>query len=322
VAAPYRKEEDMKLNCFGTCAVIIASATLCVAQVKPDVKGSKDHPLLSRYPNSSISEYSVAEFDEFTLPLGKSNAGKLIKSQQLEGKITRMVYNVPAGRSILEVYRNYESALKQGGFAVLYSCVGVQECGPGPVLWATKQNEDWSWNAGLRILSAKLSRKEGDVYVSLLVGQWSNLALGSQVHLYLVETKPMEGGLVTVNAEALGGDITRNGHAAVYGIYFDTGKAEVKTESDAALKEIVKLLQQTPQLKVLVVGHTDNVGGVTSNMDLSKRRADAVVQVLTAKYGVVSARLSAQGVGPLAPVESNDTEDGRAKNRRVELVKQ
>ena len=132
----------------------------------------------------------------------------------------------------------------------------------------------------------------------------------------------MEGGLVTVNAAALGGDITRSGHAAVYGIYFDNAKAVVKPESDAALKEIAKLLQQTPALKILVVGHTDNAGSLASNMDLSKRRADAVVAALTTKYGVASARLVAQGAGPLAPVSSNNTEDGRAKNRRVELVAQ
>jgi outer membrane protein OmpA-like peptidoglycan-associated protein len=132
----------------------------------------------------------------------------------------------------------------------------------------------------------------------------------------------MEGGLITVDAAALSSDIAATGHTAVYGIYFDTAKAEVKPESDAALKEIAKLLQQTPTLKLFVVGHTDSVGALASNMDLSKRRADAVVAALTAKYGVAAARLAAQGCGPLAPVGSNDTEDGRAKNRRVELVKQ
>jgi outer membrane protein OmpA-like peptidoglycan-associated protein len=132
----------------------------------------------------------------------------------------------------------------------------------------------------------------------------------------------MEGGLVTVDAAALANDITNTGHSSVYGIYFDTGKAEVKPESDATLKEIAKLLQQHAGLKLLVVGHTDSVGALAANMDLSKRRADAVVQALTAKYGVAAARLSGQGAGPLAPVASNKTEDGRAKNRRVELVEQ
>ena len=125
-----------------------------------------------------------------------------------------------------------------------------------------------------------------------------------------------------MDAAALAGDITKTGHSAVYGIYFDTAKAEVKPESDAALQEIAKLLQQNAQLKLLVVGHTDSVGALASSMDLSKRRADAVVQVLTAKSGIAASRLNAQGAGLLAVVASNKSEEGRAENRRVELVEQ
>jgi outer membrane protein OmpA-like peptidoglycan-associated protein len=138
----------------------------------------------------------------------------------------------------------------------------------------------------------------------------------------VIEVKPMESDLVTVNAASLASDITRTGHASVYGIYFDTGKADVKPESEGTLQEISKLLQQDASLKLYVVGHTDNVGTLANNMDLSKRRSDAVVKVLTTKYNVAAARLSAQGDGPTAPVASNDSEEGRAKNRRVELVKQ
>ena len=306
------------------CALAILTATAGFAMRTEDIRGSADHPLVSRYPGTLIGEYHQVAFDEFTLPLGRPKPGSnvLDKSQHLEGKITNIVYEAPAGRSILEIYRNYESALKTGGFQVLFSCVNVQGCGSsGPILYGARA-EDWSWGAGLRVLTAKLARSEGDVYLYLLVGQWTNLAEGSAVHLYVVETKPMESGLVTVNAAALAGDISRTGHSAVYGIYFDTGKADVKPESDAALKEIAKMLQENPALKLLVVGHTDNVGTLASNMDLSKRRAAAVVQVLTATHGVAAARLLAQGDGPLAPVASNGTEEGRAKNRRVELVEQ
>jgi len=308
---------------LGACAVAIAGAMLCLAQATEDKEGSKDHPLISRYPGSFIGEYQVMEFDEFNLPLGKANDGNLVKSQKLEGKITHIVYAAPAGRSILEVYRNYESALRKGGFETLFSCTGVEACGSsGPTLVAANGAEDWSWTAGLRILSAKLPRSQGDVYLSLLVGQWSNLDRGSSVNLYVVECKPMEAGLITVNAAALAGDIGRTGHSAVYGIYFDTGKAEIKPESEPALKEIAKLLSENPALKLLVVGHTDNVGALAANMDLSKRRAAAVVEALSGKYGAPAARMVAQGAGQLAPVASNTTEEGRAKNRRVELVEQ
>ena len=311
-----------KHGLMAVCFLAMLAAPAPAARTA-DIKGGKDHSLVSRYPGSFISEYQFVEFDEFTLPLGKSKADlTLEKSQHLEGKITRLVYDTPAGRSILEIYRNYESALKNGGFQVLYSCVNVDGCGRNPMLYAAHGREDWSWTAGQRYLSAKLARAEGDVYLSLFIGQWSNLANGASVHLYVVEVKPMEGGLVTVNAAALAGDIAQTGHSAVYGILFDTGKADVKAESADALAEIAKMLQQDPALKLLVVGHTDNVGVLASNMDLSKRRATAAVQVLMTKHGIAAARLTAQGAGPLAPVASNKTEEGRAKNRRVELVEQ
>jgi OmpA-OmpF porin, OOP family len=127
---------------------------------------------------------------------------------------------------------------------------------------------------------------------------------------------------VEANAEAMGNDINSTGHVSIYGIYFDTGKAEIKPESDEALGEIAKLLKDDAGLKVNVVGHTDNVGGIDSNMALSKARADAVVKALTSKHGIDAKRLRAYGVGSLAPVASNKTEDGKAKNRRVELVEQ
>jgi outer membrane protein OmpA-like peptidoglycan-associated protein len=176
-----------------------------------------------------------------------------------------------------------------------------------------------NYSSDTRYLAAKLARAAGDVYLAL----WEyDSTFDVKTFLAVVEIKPMESGLVTVNAASLASDITRTGHASVYGIYFDSGKADVKPESGAALKEIANLLQQDPQLKLYVVGHTDNVGTLANNMDLSKRRADAVVKVLTTTYSVPATRLSAQGDGPTAPVASNDTEDGRAKNRRVDLVKQ
>jgi outer membrane protein OmpA-like peptidoglycan-associated protein len=127
---------------------------------------------------------------------------------------------------------------------------------------------------------------------------------------------------IEANANVFSNDIRATGHAAVYGIFFDTGKTELKPESEQAIAEIGKLLQADANLKVYVVGHTDNVGTLEGNMKLSQGRADAVVQALVGKHGIAAARLKAGGVGPLAPVASNDAEEGRAKNRRVELVKQ
>jgi OmpA-OmpF porin, OOP family len=307
------------------CLLIGLCMPFAAAQEK-DVEGSKDHPLISRYPGSYISSYLQKEYDEFTLPLGKIiRSGKFTKSQHLEGKITYIEYVAPEGRSGLEVFRNYQAALQQAGFETLFTC-HTQEClqdggfGDANMYGDDYEREGWNNAYGMRYLSAKLARPEGDVYVSLFTDQYDGR--GPDTKLFVIEMKPMQTGMITVNAASLANDINRTGHASVYGIYFDTGKADVKPESDATLSEISKLLQQDAKLKLYVVGHTDNVGTLASNMDLSKRRGDAVVKVLTTKYHAAAARLSAQGDGPTAPVASNDTEEGRAKNRRVELVKQ
>jgi outer membrane protein OmpA-like peptidoglycan-associated protein len=124
------------------------------------------------------------------------------------------------------------------------------------------------------------------------------------------------------DAAALGSDIKSTGHVAVYGINFDTNKAVVRPDSKPALDEIAKLLKADAALKLKVVGHTDMVGTIEANMTLSQARAEAVVQALVGQYGIGASRLKGYGVGPLAPVASNENDDGRAKNRRVELVKE
>lgn len=127
---------------------------------------------------------------------------------------------------------------------------------------------------------------------------------------------------VVADAAALGQGLAATGHVTVEGIFFDTGKSEVKPESTPALEQVAKLLAGDASLKLWVVGHTDSVGKVEDNMKLSQARAEAVVKELTTKQGVAAARLKGYGVGPLAPVATNGTDDGRALNRRVELVKQ
>ena len=307
---------------FVACLLLGLSSPFAAGQDQ-DLEGSKDHPLISRYPGSVITRYLTKEFDEFTLPLGKVVDEKFSKSQPLEGKITRIVYVAPAGRSVVEVFRNYQDALKKAGFETLFTC-GPQGCGStiANAYANSGDNADyWGPQHGIHYISAKLARPEGDVYVSLLVDDQGPDSR-TNAELYIIEVKPMETGLITVDAASLANDIDRTGHASVYGIYFDTGKANIKPESDATMSEIAKLLQGDPTLKLYVVGHTDNQGALDLNMDLSLRRAQAVLAALTTKYAVPATRLKAYGCGPYSPVASNDSEDGRAKNRRVELVKQ
>jgi outer membrane protein OmpA-like peptidoglycan-associated protein len=136
----------------------------------------------------------------------------------------------------------------------------------------------------------------------------------------VLESKAMEQKMVTVKAEEMAQSITSTGRVALYGLYFDSGKADVKPESKDTLDQIAKLLTSSPALKLLVVGHTDNVGEFASNMDLSRRRADAVIGALAAQYKVDRKRLTPVGVSFASPVAPNTSDDGKAKNRRVELV--
>jgi OOP family OmpA-OmpF porin len=292
----------------GLCLALAAAPA--AAQPK-DAAGSKDSPLVTRYPGSVIDRYVTHEFDEFNFPIGAIVPDHGPKSLHLEGKITRIVYTNPKERSGLEIYRNYESALKRAGFETIFTCSG-DACGIARFHLSGDWADQWYGNGHYQF-SGKMARPEGDLYVSLHIGS-------GETDLDIVEVKPIEGGMVTVNAAALATDIGKSGHVAVYGVYFDTAKADVKPESAPALQEIGKLFQQDPKLKLYVVGHTDSVGELQMNMDLSRRRADAIVKALTTTYGVAADRLLAYGDGPMAPVASNKGEEGRAKNRRVELV--
>jgi flagellar motor protein MotB len=313
---------------FGVILLAIFNFSSAFAQA--DESGSKDHPLISRFPGSSILVYDTKDFNEYVVPLGKMVKSKPAKTQNLEGKVTQITYATPLNRSILEIFHNYESALKNSGFLTLFSGK-KNELGDkwlGEFERATERRIPYG-GAGIgirlegdfRYMVAKMTRAEGDVYVALCVGS-SWVQNSPVVQLDIIETKPIETGLVIVNAEALAKDIEKTGHASVYGIYFDTGKADVKPQSEEALAEIANLLKQDNTLNLYVVGHTDNVGTLPSNMELSNRRAESVVKVLVAKYSISTDRIHAAGVGPLSPVLTNKSEEGRSKNRRVELVKQ
>ena len=174
------------------------------------------------------------------------------------------------------------------------------------------------WEAGQgneRFTTVRFNKGANEVWL-----QVRGLSSADKLYfLTIVEKQAMQQD-VTVDAKAMADGLTAAGHVEVPGIFFDTGKSVLKPESDAALKEIAKLLQANPTMKVWVVGHTDAVGSPESNLALSNARAAAVIQALTQKNGVDPKRLAPFGNGPYAPTASNKSEEGRAKNRRVELV--
>jgi outer membrane protein OmpA-like peptidoglycan-associated protein len=265
---------------------VLAGFVFSVA-AEQDVKGSKDHPLLSRMPDFYISEYKDTEFDSHKF------IGQDKKPVSIEGHKYYILYRLNKGAAEpgeLKIRRNIQDALKKIGGKVVF---------------------DDNFNK----VSIIVLQKEGKE-------TWVEVRSYNNMYKQTIVEKDIMKQEVVANAEAMDNDINTTGHVSIYGIYFDTGKSEIKPESDAAISEIAKLLKNNDALKLYVVGHTDNVGSFDSNMKLSKERADAVAKALSDKYGTAAARLKPYGVGSLSPITSNDTEDGKAKNRRVELVKQ
>jgi outer membrane protein OmpA-like peptidoglycan-associated protein len=265
--------------------VLLGSGAALAA--KPDKPGCSDHALFpTRMPNYRIAGCEMKEFDAYTFRVANR------KKQSVEGKFTYILYAVDDRKneqSGVAVVRNYENALKKIGGAV-------------------QASDPQSWMTGSVVVDGKEA--------------WVEAEKGNGViWLRIVEKEAMQQHVVA-DAASFGNDLKATGHVAVYGIYFDTGKSVLKPESTPALQEVAKLLGADPSLKLWVVGHTDSVGAVEGNMKLAQARAEAVVTALTTAHGVAAARLKGYGVGPLAPVASNDSDDGRAKNRRVELVRQ
>ncbi|RBL81615.1 cell envelope biogenesis protein OmpA [Streptomyces cavourensis] len=311
----------------------LAIAALCLGAAQPawaeDVPGSSDHPALTRFKGAEIRAYERKDYDEAFMPNQPIAEEATAKVLELEGKVTRISYRIGGDKSALEVYRNYQGALQSGGFKTVFECKGDDQCGRdfqafvnnGGKVRPTGQG-DAAFGGKYYVVLAKKEAPSGDIYVFLDVMEDASNQI-TPVYVQVLETQPMQTGQVQVlDMAAMQKSLAESGRVAVYGVYFDTDKAEVKPESRAALDEMGKLLKANANLKVYVVGHTDNQGTLARNLELSQKRADAVVKALETDYKIAAARLSPRGVASLAPVAANDAEAGRARNRRVELVVQ
>lgn len=331
-------------------AFALLAAAPSGAFAQSDAPGTRDHPLIKRYQGAWILGYQQRTYTDFVIPTGPlkvdySNQAQpysVERSVKAEGRHTRILYVVPQKRATLEVLRNYTETLEAQGFKRLYSCSGA-ECGADggnrfvthwmyPIAGTEKlkskgQMSEYALNfpGDVRYVAYWLDRPEGSVYVALTVSenkfnQWPDTFDKVMALVDVVEVGRMERRMVDPKADEMQKGLDQFGKVALYGIQFDFNKAEIKPESAGTLGEIAKLLQANPALKLYVVGHTDAVGAIAYNKDLSEKRAAAVVAWLASKHGIAAARLAPAGVGPLAPVATNATEEGRAKNRRVELV--
>jgi OmpA-OmpF porin, OOP family len=336
--------------------VIASSASAQTAAPNADKPGSADDPLLKRYAGSLIVMYERQSFADMALPVGKleptpGNAPetplRASVAKTVEGQRTHILYYIGRDRSPLEVARNYQDEVKAQGGRVLFEC-SEAACGGSPngnvargepgmlgFLYSKKRASESYGSVGycamdgtangLRYSAVELAGGRGVAAIAAFStasqgGTCKNFEGTTFVSVDLVETKALEQRMVTVKSSEMADALQGYGKVALYGIYFDVDKATLKSESDATLEQIGKLLKEKPTLKLLVVGHTDNAGNFAANMDLSQRRAAAVVSALTGRYGVKQDRLTAIGVSFAAPVATNKSEEGRARNRRVELV--
>jgi outer membrane protein OmpA-like peptidoglycan-associated protein len=253
-----------------------------------DAAGSKDPALFTRMPGFYIYEYTEHQFDAYDFPVQKGNT---TVTQHVEGHWThwRYDFNPSAGTppSPLQIQRNFQNAVLKLGGKVMYNI-----------------NLDSTF---------MVARNGTEAWIAFL-------PRGQTYYLLIIEVQAMQQDVVA-NADALKSGLADTGHVEVPGIFFDTAKSDIKPESQPAIQEVVKMLQASPAVKVWVVGHTDNVGTADANVALSNARAASVVKALAAG-GIDARRLTPHGDGPFSPVAANTTDEGRARNRRVELVAQ
>jgi OOP family OmpA-OmpF porin len=330
----------MKRLAFAMCLVWGST----VAQAA-DIPGSKDPSYFKRYQGSEIISYVTRSYDEYTLARGPGAPSVgFSKLEKVEGAVTRIIYRVPAGHTALELLRNYEKMLSDAGFTQNFE---LAPC--GGLTWdqyffgkfynqnqAGRDNDPYPFvNKSSCYFTAKATKDKQDTNVAVLIsestgGNWRRpdqkdpIVIKPGEILVAVDVivgTAVENKMIQPKAEEMSKALAQAGKVDIYGILFDVDKTDVKPQSKPTLDEVAKLLKSDSTLNLEVAGHTDNTGGADHNMKLSQGRATAVVQGLVKDYGINSARLQAKGYGDTKPVAPNETEDGRAKNRRVELRK-
>lgn len=316
-----------------------------------DAKGAVDHPLVKRVTGSEIIWSKVAKFDEMTIALEKiqfdygTSAFKPTKKEKAEGGRTTLYYKLPGDVSTLEAVRQYQEDLKPGGFTTLFTAANdelddgfnrfVSEIYPTALKTEGLQylhefNHDEQRYAALK----GAGKNGGEVHITLYAFIIKDDSTGFDalktahglkkgdtiVRVDILESKAMEARMTVVKAAEIEDTITKSGRIAIYGVYFDTDKSEIKAESAESLSEMANAIKAAKGKKFLIVGHTDNQGELSHNQTLSQKRAAAVTSALVSKYGVPSGNVIPVGVGMAAPVAPNTDDAGRAKNRRVEIV--
>jgi len=317
---------------------VILAILIGVSVFGADLPGAKDPVGMKRYEGSEIIGYRQARFDEYLLPLGRQVTYTPLvfqKSQKVEGLVSSYTYLAPLGRSPAEVMQNYKLEFTRLGLVTMYEKGATDQGWFGPTFSNISNEEDLGQilccnESQERVLVGR-SKDAQPTYYEIFVTSYKDGIIPPRLakavakdrtmaEIIVIAPQKLDQKMVFVNADEMKRSIADTGKVALYGLYFDTDKDTMRADSAPTMEEIAKLMRANPQMKLRVVGHTDDQGATAYNLDLSKRRAASVAQQLVSRYGISASRLDSFGAGQYAPVASNQTEDGRAKNRRVELV--
>ncbi|MBO2543205.1 OmpA family protein [Salegentibacter sp. BDJ18] len=320
---------------------LIFSGLSLILYSQQDLEGSSDHPMITRYPGAYIAGYEVEKFREYGLATGPVTGYRYIAERDtVSGKLTRITYYLPMSKeelSITEVYQDNLQALEKARINILAKGSHPQskpqgEVGMGGWIGTALSPNSFGSNSAANLLFkgtsssggtfgivGQIQNPEGNVYIAQYGERHSNELI--LYHIDIIEEKTAETGKVSANPDFIKKEIEMQGSATIYGINFDSNSSNLKEQSQPVIAEIAKYLEQNPEISLYVVGHTDMDGSPEYNLKLSKERARAVVNELTENYGISISRLTSDGVGFLSPKASNITDEGKALNRRTELVK-
>jgi len=319
---------------FAVIAIMIYS-NLFAQDLKDfkEVKNAKDYTLVSRFEGSIMIYYKETKWDTYKLPVYENNSKKFNYKEplELEGKVMRWQYATIPDNNPAYVMKNFEKAFNKAGYKILLEGKpGVDFDGGSAGNFYYNYYGNWEGlnlerfgfshkpiGSKTAIIIAKTNNNGNNIYIVEMISSFSNATMITQD---VIEVEAPETGMVT--AKNIEEGITENGHIAIYDIHFDTGKSDIKPESEESLKNIAEFLNAHSDKKYIIVGHTDNSGDFDMNLKLSLERAQAVMNELVSKYGVNAEQLKAYGDGQTAPVASNSTDKGKARNRRVEIVEQ
>lgn len=305
---------------------LIVLNSLLASPAQADEPGV-DHPAVARYPGAEMRHYDFKEYEQSRLILSRphklSNGDYTAdKTEVVEGQVTYLQYEIPGSASAFQVFRNYQSSLRRSGFQELFVC--ERPCIDGNLgdLRDLLMARDLYLNYSQDI--QYLAARRGNTSVSLAVNHTGSGPSGKAlVWMFVIDKGALDDAKMGITGDSpIAQALAASGKVDVYGFLFDSGKSQLKPGSDATLAELAKVLQDNPGLRIDVIGHTDNVGREDSNLALSAARAQAVNGALVSRYGIAPDRLNALGRGASQPVADNGNEEGRARNRRVEIVAQ